>query len=101
MEHPFDQLQEPSVADLLAENREQDTMVKAPKAVSDVSFDEPVRSLPDLDYFIKRGVAAPSGTESMGMLGKLGVVVRVEQNAHHFCHQFVRPRRHAQRAILG
>src|SRR5690606_10353415 len=95
LEHPPDQLQEPAVVDLFAEYREQDRVLKAPEAVGDVSLDEPVRSLPSSDHLLQRGVTPPAGTKPVGVLGELGVVIRIQQHAHHLGHQLVRPRRHA------
>jgi hypothetical protein len=40
-EQPFDQAQEPAIADLLGQDPEKDLMVERPEAVGDVALDEP------------------------------------------------------------
>src|SRR6266545_5646765 len=70
------------------------------KALGDIALDEPVGSVPDLDHLAQRGVAAATWAESVGAVGELHVVVRVEQQAYHLGQQLVRPARQPQRAPL-
>src|SRR5919202_2380740 len=70
------------------------------KALGDVALDEPVGSVQHLDHLAQRGVAAASGTEPVRAVGKLHVVVRVEQQAYHLGQHLVRPARQPQRAPL-
>src|SRR6266480_3969133 len=101
LEHVADQPQQPAIVDLLAQDRQHDLMVKTAETVRDVTLDEPVCSRPGTNNLAQGGVAAPAGTETMGMVGELNVVVRVEQHAHHPGDQLVRPRRQTQRTLLA
>jgi hypothetical protein len=75
-------------------------MIKRLETPGDVALDEPVCPVPDIHNLLQSGVAAPSGTETMGVLGELDVVVRVQQHAHHLGQQFIRPRWQPQRPSL-
>jgi len=92
-EHVGHQSQEPAVVDLLRQDRGHDLVIQRPKAVGDVALDEPVRSLPAIDYLAKRGVAASARTKAVGVVGELHVVVGLQQQAHHLGDQLVRPGR--------
>src|SRR5256714_9676566 len=100
LKHAVDQPQKPAIVDLLRPDPDHEIMIKRNKAVGDVDLDEPVGPLPDLHDLAQRGVAASAGTETMGVTGKLGLVVGLQQQAHHFSDQLVRPARQAQRALL-
>ena len=84
--------------DLLRQDLEHDLVVKRPEAIGDVSLDEPGRPGPGVGHLPQRGVAAPAGPETVGAVGELRLVVRLQQQAHHFADQLVRPRRQAERA---
>jgi len=99
-EHVAHQPQEPSIVDGLRQRRDHDLMIKTPEAVGDVTLDEPGRPGPGVDHLPQRGMAAPAGTKTVGPVGELDVVVRLQQQAHHLADQFVRPGRQAQRAQL-
>ncbi len=96
-QHVAHQPQEPLVMDLLAEDRQQDLVVQAAEAVGDVPFDEPGSPGPGVGHLPQRGVAAPTGTESMGSIGERRLVVRLQQQADHLPDELVRPGRQAQR----
>ena len=66
-------------------------MVQAPKAVGDITLDEPGCPFPGLGYLRQRGVAAAAGTETMRVAGELRLVIRFQENAHHFADEFIRP----------
>jgi hypothetical protein len=56
---------------------------------------EPVRPIPDVHHLVQGGVVATTGTETVGVIGGLDVVVRLQQQAHHLGDQLVRPGRQA------
>ena len=68
-----------------------DLMVKRPEAVGYVTLDEPGCPFPGVCHFGQRGVASPSGTETVGPSGKPGLIVRFQQDAHHLADQFIGP----------
>src|SRR5215470_13795171 len=48
-------------------------------------------------HLVQGGVASAAGAEPVGMIGKLDVVVRLQQQAHYLGDDLVRPGRQAQR----
>jgi hypothetical protein len=79
--------------DLLTQGSDHDLVVKRIETPGDVALNEPLRPVPDIDDLTKCGVATSSGTEAVGMVGELDVVVRVQQQANYLGEQFVRPAR--------
>src|SRR3954451_18719104 len=75
-------------------------MVEAAETVGDVSLDEPGRSGPGISHFPQRGVTASTGPKPVGSVGERRLVVRLQQQAHDFPDELVRPGRQAQRAGL-
>jgi hypothetical protein len=49
-----------------------------------------------MSHLAQRGVATPTSTEPVGPVGKLGLIVRLQQEAHHFTDQLIRPARQAE-----
>ena len=86
--------------DFLRQDREHDLMVERSEAVGDVAFDEPGCPGPGIRHLRQRGVASPAGTETVRPAGELGLVVRLQQEAHHLADQFIRPGRQAERPFL-
>ena len=66
-------------------------MVQGPEAVGDVTLDEPHGPGPGFLHFPQRGVAAPAGPEPVRTVGELRLVVRLQQQAHHFADELIRP----------
>src|SRR5712692_9729134 len=75
-------------------------MVNTVKAPFDVSLDEPFGSFPNVDNRGQRRVTAAFGSEPVGVVGKLGLIVSLQERAHYFLQQFVLPRRDTERALL-
>ena len=90
-EHSLDQTQEPVIVNVLRQYGEHDRMVKRAKAVRDITLDKPGCPFPGFRHFRQRGVATPSGTETVGPSGKPRLVVRFQQDAHHLADQFTGP----------
>ena len=99
-QHLADQPKQPVIVDLLAQRREHDLMVKLVEAAGDVALDKPGRSRPGVRHLAQRGVAPPAGPETVGAVGELRLVVRLQQQTHDFADQLVRPRRQSQRPLL-
>jgi hypothetical protein len=99
-EHGAHQPQEPVVVDVLRQRREHDLVVKRPEAVSDIPLDEPGRSGPGVGHLPQRGVTASAWPEPVGPVGEDRFVVGLQQQAHHFTDQLVRPGRQTQRSCL-
>src|SRR5262249_60240096 len=70
------------IADLLAENRHQDPVVDVVKAPLDIALDEPGRVLPGVVHLVERGMAASLGSEAVGPVAELRLVVRLQDGAH-------------------
>jgi hypothetical protein len=66
-------------------------MVQAAEAVGDVTLNKPGCPGPGLGYFRQCGMAAAAGTETMRTAGEPGLVIRLQQDAHHFADQLIRP----------
>ena len=90
-EHSLDQTQEPVIVNVLRQDGEHDLMVKRPETAGDVTLDEPGCPFPGFRHFRQRGVASPSGTETMGPSGKPGLIVRFQQDAHYLTDQLIGP----------
>ena len=83
---------------LLRQDLDHYLVIQRPETVGDVALDEPGRPGPGIGHLAQCGVAAPAGTETVGPAGELRLVVRLQQQAHHFAEQLVRPGRQAERA---
>ena len=70
--------------DLLSQRVQHDLMVKLVKAPGDVTFDKPGRPGPRVRHLAQGGVAATTGPVTVGMIGELRLVVRLQQQAHDF-----------------
>jgi len=99
-EHIPDQPQEPVIVQLLAQDGQQDLVVQSFKTLGNVALDEPVGTLPSGFHFAQCSVTAASGSETMGVPTKLGVVIRIEDRAYYLLEQLVGPGREAQRAQI-
>ena len=66
-------------------------MAQAAEAVGNITLDKPGRPGPGPGYFRQCGMAAAAGTETMRTAGKTRLVVRLQQDAHYFADQFIRP----------
>ena len=75
-------------------------MVKLVEAPGDVTLDKPGCPGPGDRHLAQGGVAAPAGPVTVGVLGELRLVVRLQQQAHDFAEQLVRPRRQTKRPLL-
>src|SRR2546421_6374772 len=72
-------------------------MIEPVETRGDVRFDEPGGSGPGGHHIIERGVTAPTGAKTVGPVGELWLVVRLQQEPHDLADEFVRPGRQAQR----
>ena len=79
--------------DFLRQYADHDLLIKRPEAVGDITLDEPGRPAPGVGHLAECGVTAPAGTEPVGTAGELRLVVGLQQEAHHFADEFVRPGR--------
>ena len=100
LQHVSHQPQEPVVVDLLAQDREHDLVVEAPKQSAMSPSMNQVVPVQVLATSRQRGVAAPAGTETVGAVGEPRLVVRLQQEADHFADELVRPGRQPERACL-
>src|SRR6266498_5223934 len=66
---------------------------RLPKTVGDVSLDEPGRPGPGFCYLPQSGMAASAGAEAVRAIGEGRFVVCLQQQAHHFTDQLIRPGR--------
>src|SRR5947209_5021766 len=75
-------------------------MTELLKAAGDVSLDEPDGPGPGVIDFPQCSRTTAFGAKSVRVVTQLWLVIRLENEAHHFLHQFVRPHRHAERPLL-
>src|SRR3972149_10290578 len=73
-------------------------MVKPVETLRDIPFDEPRGSLPSLDLR-QSGMTPMRRPKAMRESTELRLVVRLQDGAHHFLQQLVRPRRESQRGL--
>jgi hypothetical protein len=99
-QHLADQPKQPVIVDLLAQRLDHDRVVELVEAVGDVALDKPARPGPGSRHLAQRGVAAPAGSITVRAVGELRLVIRLQQQAHDFAQQLVRPRRQTQRPLL-
>src|SRR5919199_533977 len=84
----------------LAQDRQQDLVVEAVKALRNVALDEPGGPQPRLLKLPERMMAPASSAEAIRPLGELRLEVRLQDEADHLLQQLVRPGRDAERAYL-
>ena len=84
--------------DFLTQRIEHDFTVKPVETLGNIALYKPGRPGPGYCHLTQGGMAAPAGAETVGAVGELGLVVRLQQQADHFADQLVRPRRQAERA---
>ncbi len=68
-------------------------MVDIVEAPLDVTLNKPLGSGAVASGVSKGGVASTLGSESVTVIGELGLIVRFQQEAYHFLQQFIRPGR--------
>src|SRR3974377_2307770 len=73
-------------------------MVKTAEAVGNVSLDKPGCPGPFSCHLAQGGVAAATGTETVRAARKPRLVISLQQEADYLAHEFIRPRRQAQRS---
>jgi hypothetical protein len=88
--HTVDQAQEPTVVDLLGQDRSHDRVVQRPKAVGDVTLDEPHSSRPPVVDLQQRRMTPVGRPEPVRAVGELRLVVRRQNETQRFLQQFVR-----------
>jgi hypothetical protein len=71
----FDEPQEAAIVELLSQDGQQDLMIKAVIALSDIPLDEPGRSRPRVVDVRERSMAAALRAEAVGGAAKLRFVV--------------------------
>ena len=76
-------------------------MIDGVEATGNVSLDKPFGSRPCLPNVRERGVTATVGTKPMGMVAKARLIICLKDEAYPFLQQFIRPRWHAQGALLS
>jgi site-specific DNA recombinase len=91
LQHLADQPKQPVVVDLLTQRLEHDLMVKPVEALGDIALDKPARPGPGSRHLAQGGVATPAGPVTVGAIGELRLVIRLQQQADHFAEQLVRP----------
>ena len=96
LEQVLDQVQETVIVDFLSEYRYQDLMIDVIEKPFDISFDEPFRTVPGVEYFPQRGMASSSWPETMRVGAELRLVVCVQYGSHHFLQHLIGPRRDAE-----
>ena len=87
------------IVDLLAQRLEHDPRIESVEALRDVALDKPAGPGPGSRHLAQGGVAAPAGPVTVGAVGELRLVVRLQQQTHDFAEQLVRPRRQTQRPL--
>ena len=99
-QHLANEPKQPVIVDLLAQRFEHDPRIEPVKTLGDVALDKPARPGPGFRHLAQGGVAAPAGPVTVGVIGELRLVVRLQQQADHFAEQLVRPRRQTQRPLF-
>src|SRR2546421_197818 len=60
-----------------------------PKTVGDICLDDPGTAFPGV-IDVSQGIATSSPfSEAMGMITELDIKVRIQDQAHRFCHKFI------------
>src|SRR5262249_61644567 len=75
-------------------------MVEAVKALGNIALNKPDRSGPGLVDVAQGGVTSPTWPKSMGAVGELRLVVRLQKEADDFLEQLIRPGGHPERTLL-
>src|SRR5437899_826570 len=76
-------------------------MIDVIKTSFDVSLDEPFHTLPGMEDVLQGCVASASRSESVRGRAELRLVVCLQNGAHDFLQQFVRPSRDAERSCFS
>ncbi len=84
MQHLTDQPKQPVIVDLLTQRLKHDLMVKLIKTPGNVALDKPGRPRPVERHLTQGGVTTTGGTVTMGVIGKLRLIVRLQQQTHDF-----------------
>jgi len=66
-------------------------MIKAPETVGNITLDKPGCPGPGLSHVPQCGMASPTGTETVRIIGELRLVIRLKQQADHLAEQLIRP----------
>ena len=72
-------------------------MVNVVEKALEVSFDEPLDSINAVAYIAQCGMAASTGTESVGCRQKYRFIYCFQYHSKHFLHELVRECRYPQR----
>ena len=88
-QHLTDQPEQPVVVDLLAQRLEHDPVIESVKALGDIALDKPAGPGPGSRHLAQGAVTTPAGPVTVGMIGELRLVIRLQQQADHFAEQFV------------
>src|SRR5262245_55878377 len=95
-----EQPQEALIVEFLVQDRQQHRVIDAVEALRYVSLDEPLDPSPVLGDLSKGGMATSLRTEAVGVWTELRLVVGVQERAHHFLQQFIRPCGYPERTQL-
>src|SRR6266700_1226483 len=85
---------------LLRQYTYQDIVVQAAEAVGDVALNKPGDPGPGFAYLPQCGVTPSPFPEAVRPVRENRLVIRLQEEAHHFADQFIGPRRHTERAKL-
>ena len=72
-------------------------MVNVVEKALDVSFDEPLDSIKAVAYIVQCGMAASTGTESVGRRQKYRFIYCFQYHSKYFLHELIRECRNSQR----
>src|SRR3954451_20891397 len=100
IEQVGEQPQEALIAEFLVQDRQQHRMVDAVEALRYVSLDKPLDSSPALGDLSEGGMPTSLRAEPVGVWAELRLVVGVQERAHYFLQQFIRPCWYSERTQL-
>src|SRR5947209_16282068 len=95
LEQFTDEAKKSSIVDLLSQDVDQHVVREPVKKLAEVSFNEPPGPIPRAVHLAQGGVAPTSTPKTVGVVGKLGLVIRLQREADHLMHQLARPGRDA------
>lgn len=94
------EFQKTGVLDFGMDNVHQNVVVDVVKTALDVALYEPRHAGEFLFQGFERGMAAPSRTKAVGVLGKYRLIDGLQYHPQDLLHQFIRKRRYAEGAFF-
>src|SRR5690242_6142420 len=89
LEYFTDQPEKPVIMDLLRQDPHEDLMADGSVAVGDITLDESRDPGPGILDFPQRGMTAAPLPEPVRAARKPRLVIRLQQDAHHFAGQLI------------